>query len=608
MSGAAGRRAALRDGLLFLVAGVLPAVAAVALGLRAVRNEEAALRREAAAETEAAADRARRSIEQEIATAEGLLAALAPDVMPAAPAQRRQMMRSLAPPWAEPAVFDARLEPVLSDTPPARDAAQATARDEGACRAAGREIQRERAMSRDQLVGCDTVRTELGLLVVPAAVLAVLAERDDVDAYEVLLDWLSRHGDRLRPAEEQATREEIDASQMTADQKKAARAALDGMPSTPSRLTTALGGESVRAALRRGPDRTGMVRWRGDGTLGAVRITADGSAGGFVVDATGLGRAVHPDPAAPTEIRVVAAAPPATDAPRAVVWLAPGLGLEARLRGGEDLSSRARRSRLVLWAIAGGSAAVAMAVAAVLFARLRAARRTSELRTSFAAAVSHELRTPIASIRMLAELLEDERGGDEAERKETATAIARESRRLGETVSRLLAWSRMSAGQTDVLREPAVLAEVVGDAVEVFEERHPEVKVERSFDDALSIAIDAALVQLAVMNLLENARKYAPKGEPYRVVVTATERGARIEVEDRGPGVPRGMRGRIFEAFERGDDRLSRATEGTGIGLALVRAVAQAHGGDATVEAASEGGARFTIELTASRGRTLAPS
>lgn len=600
MSGAAGRRAALRDGLLFVVAGVLPAIAAVTLGLRAVRNEEAALRREAVSETDAAAHRAERTILEQIEQGEERLVALAPDALPQETGARRSAVRSLSPSWAEPALFDARQEPVLEGAAPPKDPGQAVARGEGACRAAARAVQREGAMTRAQLEGCDTVRTELGLFVVPMALLAVLAERGDDDAFELLLRWLSRHGERMRPAEEQATREEIDASRMTPDQKKAARAALDGMPRAPSRLATALGGDSVRAALRRGPDREGMVRWRGDGTLGAVRVTGDGSAAGFVVDAGAVARALAAaDSGSPTEVRVIAAAPGATDAPRAVVWLAPRLGLEARLRGGEDLASRARRSRVVLWGIAGGSAAVAMGVAAVLFARLRAARRTSELRTSFAAAVSHELRTPIASIRMLAELLEDDRGGDEAERKETATAIARESRRLGETVSRLLAWSRMSAGQAEVLRAPAVLAEVVGDAIDVFEERHTEVKVERSLDASVSIAIDAALVQLAVMNLLENARKYAPKGEPYRVVVSPSPGGARIEVEDRGPGVPRAMRGRIFEAFERGDDRLSRATEGTGIGLALVRAVAQAHGGDARVAPGRDGGATFTIELAA---------
>src|SRR6185436_19039439 len=90
--------------------------------------------------------------------------------------------------------------------------------------------------------------------------------------------------------------------------------------------------------------------------------------------------------------------------------------------------------------------ALAFALAAALFARVRAARRSSELRTDFVSAVSHELRTPIASVRMLAELLEQGRAGPE-EHAEIFEAIARESRRLGETVDRLLGFSRMAAGR-----------------------------------------------------------------------------------------------------------------------------------------------------------------
>ncbi len=599
MSGVAGRRAALRDGLLFAVAGLLPAIAAVTLGLRAVRNEEAAIRREAAAETEAAAQRAEGSLRGELRDAEARLLAIPAAALPDALGERRRLVASVAPAWSRPALYDARQEPILEGEVVA-PAPSVPERSAAACRAAAMVVRKDRAVSVRTLAGCDRARTELGRWLMPIELLGVLGRRADDDAATQLVAWLGHQGALLRSAEQAATREEIVGSHMNDAQKAAALSHLGGVAaSSPS---AAVAGESARAALRRGAGREGLVRWSGDGALGLVRVTADGSALGFVVDAAAVARALASRADGTAQLRAVEVAPQAGGAPSAIAWLAPGLGVEATLRGGDDLASRTRRSRLGLWAIAGGSAAVALVVAAFLFARVRGARRTSELRTTFAAAVSHELRTPIASIRMLAELLEDDRGGDEDERRETATAIARESRRLGETVSRFLAWSRMSAGQTEVRREEMVLAEVVGDAVDVFVERHPGVEVERALDASVSLAIDAALVQLAVMNLLENARKYAPGGEPYRVVVERSDAGARIAVEDRGPGVPRALRGKIFEAFERGDDRLSRATDGTGIGLALVRAVARAHGGDATVEGGRDGGARFTIVLAGPAG------
>lgn len=596
----ADRAAALRDGALFAAAGVVPAILAVALGLRAVRNEEAAIRREAATETEAAAREAESRLRAEVDASADRLAALRADTVPADPAARVALIRSIAPPWAESLLLDERLEPPGVARRPLASSSAAPRRAASACRASASAWRRGDTPLDATFIGCDEARTETGRWLVPLTLLATLHERDDAAAADLLVAWLTAHAARLRGAEREATREEIRASRMPPPRVARALAALDRADS--GGAASAARGDAAREALARGPDPTGLVRWSGGGSLGVVRVLPDGALG-LVVDAAVLREAlpsIGGDQG--TALRVITAEPRPSSSPRAVAWLAPGLGLEATLRGDDDLDARTRRARWALWAVAGGSAAVAVLFAGVLFARLRVARRTSELRTSFAAAVSHELRTPIASIRMLAELLEDERGGDEEERRETATAIAREARRLGETVSRLLAWSRVREGRSAIVRQRAPLGDVVGDAVDVFEERHPGVAVERGLDRAPTLAVDAPLVQLAVMNLLENARRYAPDGGPYRVVAEPSADGARIEVHDRGPGVPAPLRSRIFEAFERGDDRLSRATEGTGIGLALVRAVARAHGGDAWVESGRERGAIFVVTLRDDRG------
>jgi two-component system phosphate regulon sensor histidine kinase PhoR len=241
-------------------------------------------------------------------------------------------------------------------------------------------------------------------------------------------------------------------------------------------------------------------------------------------------------------------------------------------------------------------AILALAFGGLAFSRMRATRRLGELRTDFVSAVSHELRTPIASLRMLAELLEQDRV-EEAERAEVHAALAEEARRLGDTVDRLLGFSRMTAGRAVLSRRETVVAEPVLASLSAFELSHPGVEVKRDIDSELSANIDPDQVRLALDNLLENALKYAPEGQPYRVVVAARNREVVISVEDHGPGIAPRDQKRIFEPFERADDRLSRATEGSGIGLGLVRHVAKAHGGRAWVESEVGRGARFHIAL-----------
>src|SRR5262249_15975716 len=107
-------------------------------------------------------------------------------------------------------------------------------------------------------------------------------------------------------------------------------------------------------------------------------------------------------------------------------------------------------------------------------------------------------------------------------------------------------------------------------------------------------------IRVGMDNVRANAKKYAPEGTPYRVSVRRDAGGVAITVADRGPGIAQRDRERIFEPFERADDRLSRATEGSGIGLSLVRHVARAHGGRAFVESEPGRGARFTIWIPCS--------
>jgi signal transduction histidine kinase len=222
--------------------------------------------------------------------------------------------------------------------------------------------------------------------------------------------------------------------------------------------------------------------------------------------------------------------------------------------------------------------------------------------------VSHELRTPIASVRMLAELLEEDRV-EVGEVREVHEALAREARRLGETVDRLLGFSRLAAGKLVMARERGDVAAPVRAAIAAFRERHPGAELTEDLAADATCEIDAGQIEVVVTNLLENALKYAPKGQPYRVALRASSSraegaprggGAVVSVRDAGPGIARKHHRRIFEPFERVDDRLNAATEGSGIGLSLVRQIARAHGGDAWVESAPGEGATFFVRIGAS--------
>jgi two-component system phosphate regulon sensor histidine kinase PhoR len=156
----------------------------------------------------------------------------------------------------------------------------------------------------------------------------------------------------------------------------------------------------------------------------------------------------------------------------------------------------------------------------------------------------------------------------------------------------------MAAGRYVIQRQEASIVDAVTRSIEMFEERHPELPpIVRTLPSVLDGEVDEGQLQLAVDNLLDNARKYAPEGTPYRVEVRDENDWVTIEVGDRGPGVARRDRKRVFQPFERGDDRLSSAVQGSGIGLSLVRHVANAHGGVAEVGTQSGGGACFRIRI-----------
>jgi len=221
------------------------------------------------------------------------------------------------------------------------------------------------------------------------------------------------------------------------------------------------------------------------------------------------------------------------------------------------------------------------------------------LRNSLLAAISHDLRTPLASLVGLADALTLTRPPLSPAQAEIAVAMKDSALRMNTLVSNLLDMARLQAGAVQINRQWQPLEEVVGAALAAnapaLAGRPVQVRLP---DDLPLLHLDAVLIDRVLANLLENAAKFTPPGTPIVIRAQARSDAVDLVVEDRGPGLPSGQEERLFEKFERG--RKESATPGVGLGLAICRAIAQAHGGTIrgeNVPAAEGGGARFVLTL-----------
>jgi signal transduction histidine kinase len=254
------------------------------------------------------------------------------------------------------------------------------------------------------------------------------------------------------------------------------------------------------------------------------------------------------------------------------------------------------RSRLPLVLVLLGLSTLLVAVAVV---QLRRDRELTRLREDFVTGVSHELRTPLAQIRLFAETLRLGRVRSDTERQRSLEIIDRESRRLGHLVDNLLAVNQAGRGALRISPRDTDVSRVLREAVEGFAPlaalRGAIVALDAP--DAVRAVVDADAVRQIALNLLDNAVKFGPEGQTVRVRLARDGAVLRLAVEDQGPGVPDDGASRVFEPFVRLPARGSGQPTGTGLGLSLVRDLAALHRGEARVERAPGGGARFVVEL-----------
>ncbi|MQY50855.1 two-component system sensor histidine kinase KdpD [Rhodocyclus gracilis] len=221
---------------------------------------------------------------------------------------------------------------------------------------------------------------------------------------------------------------------------------------------------------------------------------------------------------------------------------------------------------------------------------------SERLRNSLLSAISHDLRTPMSVLVGLADSLLLTRPAPSGAQAEIAQSLKEEALRVSGQVNNLLDMARLQAGRVTLNRQWQPLDEVVVSALRIIERgigRHP-IQVALDADLPL-LEIDFVLMERVFCNLLENAAKYTPAGTPICIGAELSERKVHVWVEDSGPGIPPGKEELIFRKFERGQAESS--TCGVGLGLAICRAIIEAHGGEIHAHNRPQGGARFEFSL-----------
>jgi signal transduction histidine kinase len=305
------------------------------------------------------------------------------------------------------------------------------------------------------------------------------------------------------------------------------------------------------------------------------------------------------DPSYLTKIVVDGADEGSNPLASAAIDFGDGLRAQVSLSSADVISKNVRRQQG--WTLALLAAAIGVSTGGVVLVQrsLSRERKLNEMKSQFVAGVSHELRAPVASIRLMADALEQGKVAPETA-KEFHRLIALEGARLSTLVANVLDHSRISQDGHQWRLEPCDLSALVADTLGVMRPLAKERRIVLLDEIApVESAVDKGAIQQALVNLLDNAIKFSPPGSTVTVTLSIGGESGRWElrVRDEGPGIPRDEQKRIFERFYRPGDELRRETQGTGIGLSLVMAIARGHRGTIHVESQPGKGSTFILRI-----------
>jgi two-component system sensor histidine kinase KdpD len=225
--------------------------------------------------------------------------------------------------------------------------------------------------------------------------------------------------------------------------------------------------------------------------------------------------------------------------------------------------------------------------------RIELLERVDQQRSALLRSVSHDLRTPLATIKAATSDMQSDPDYDAEARAELLDLVGDEADRLDRLVANLLSLSRIDAGALQPDRQAIVLEELVAERARRLGRLLGDVRFEMSFPPGMS-TVDGDYSQLdqVITNLLANAARYSPPGSALRVAARQRDCEVEVCVSDEGPGLDSATTGDLFKAFRSG-----RGSEGTGVGLAICKAIVEAHGGHISAANRPSGGAVFTFTM-----------
>jgi len=227
----------------------------------------------------------------------------------------------------------------------------------------------------------------------------------------------------------------------------------------------------------------------------------------------------------------------------------------------------------------------------------RVAAEGESVRNTLLASISHDLRTPLAVIAGAGSTLAEHGSSlSETTRTDLARSIETKAREMATLVSNVLDLTRFESGKMELRLDWQTVDDMVGSALNSLEGALAGYPVDVQLPaDLPAVRADAALIVQVLTNLLDNIVKYTPRGTPVRISAVVDGGFVRVTVDDAGPGLPLGDPSRLFEKFQRGNDEGN--VVGVGLGLAICRAIVEAHGGEIEAGARPGGGARFEFTL-----------
>jgi signal transduction histidine kinase/HPt (histidine-containing phosphotransfer) domain-containing protein len=278
--------------------------------------------------------------------------------------------------------------------------------------------------------------------------------------------------------------------------------------------------------------------------------------------------------------------------------LLPRWEVAAYLTNPDIIKEKAQSAALVLWILIGFLLISLFLGGSFITVLLVNEMKLAQQKTNFVANVSHELKTPLTSIRLFAELLRDNRQPDSGKRKGYLDIMISETERLTRLINNVLDFTRMSKHKMNYKPERCDIIALCRSVIEAqrarLEHKGFTLKIKLP-SKTVHVHIDQEALKQVLINLLSNAEKYSQRKKRIDVKIETGKDLVKINIADRGPGIPLKSREKIFKEFYRIDDSLSAPVTGSGLGLSISRRILRDHGGDILYRARDGGGSVFQI-------------